>query len=125
MQAFRQPGYESVYYYLPLTGGEAHEDDIVNEFYRDYTLLPRLYLYEKMVRNLEIIKYVAQAKGIKVYVSSWCGLEAVIEPLDDQNELGHVTLPWIDHYGRDGRHPGCSWHNQVTDQFEQAIRANQ
>jgi hypothetical protein len=124
LQAFREKGSKSVYYYVPITGIEPDGSNDVKDFFRDYNMLPRLYLYEKLIRNLELIKYVAQQNNIKVYISSWCGLRSAIDALNN-NEYTHVPVPFIDHKGRDGLHPGCDWHTQVADRFDQAVRAGQ
>ena len=105
--------------YFTITGilpSNSRKD--IEQFHRDYNMLPDYFFYDKQMRNLEIISRLAELQGIRVLVSNWSG-----HSLPTTLNLTTVTVPCgsTDKNGRDRSHPGCQWHMDVAAQFQTAI----
>ena len=92
------------------------------EFNKNYFSLPEEFFYDKILRNLEIITTLAQLKGINVLISTWGGERL---PQVDGLNIVKIKSSDMDKNGLDKKHPGCQWHSDTAQHFQQALKEAQ
>jgi hypothetical protein len=113
--------------YKYITGEQdtISEDRDINRFSRDYYLLDHEYFYERILRDLSLIRLIALERGIKVYVCSWSNHNYIWDQLHWPNITWIPNLLPMDKGGLDQRHPGCAWHADTALRIASAIEASQ